>query len=95
MGSFIRVADNFRGGNVGVQQRGEITKRIGDAPGKLSSDGDCHGAERGDFQRESNAGSEIARGRVHALNDAARFRRSREFTQTRCQICGPGILPDV
>jgi hypothetical protein len=68
VGSFIWVADNFCGGNVGVQQRGEITERIGHASGKLSIGRDCHGAERGSIQRQFNAEGAIAPGGVARLD---------------------------
>jgi hypothetical protein len=64
VGSFIWVADNFRGGNVGVQQRGKITKRVGHASGKLSIGRDCHGAEWGSIRRQFNAEGAIAPGGV-------------------------------
>jgi len=51
LGSVFCVADNFRGGNDSVQQRGEITERVGDAARKLSVGRDCYGAERSNFQR--------------------------------------------
>jgi hypothetical protein len=59
LGSFVWIADNFRGGNVSVQQRGKIAERVGDASGVVPTRGDCDGAERGDVQRESDAGGEI------------------------------------
>jgi len=55
LGSVFCFADNFRGGNDGVQQRGEIAERVGDATGKLSVGRDCYGPERRDFQREPYA----------------------------------------
>jgi hypothetical protein len=51
VGSFVWIADNFRGGNVGVQQRGEIAERVGDASGKLSFGRDRNGTEWGSIQR--------------------------------------------
>jgi hypothetical protein len=73
VGSFVWNADNFRGGNVSMQQRGKIAERVGDASGKLSFGRDCHGPQRRDFQRESDAGSEISARDVHALNNAVCF----------------------
>jgi hypothetical protein len=62
LGSFVWIADNFRGGNDGVQQCGEIAKRIGDPSGKLSVNGDSDGAKRGNVQRKSYAESPVALG---------------------------------
>jgi hypothetical protein len=73
LGSFVWIAGNFRGGNDGVQQRGEITKRIGDASGVVPTRGDCDGAERCDVQRESDAGGEIGAGGLRRPNNAASF----------------------
>lgn len=50
LGSFVWIADNFLGGNDGVQQRGEITERVGDASGFVPTGCDCNGTERGDFE---------------------------------------------
>jgi hypothetical protein len=88
VGSFVWIADNFRGGNVGVQQRGEIAERVGDASGKLSFDCHCHGSQRRDFQRESDAGGEIAAGGVHTLNDAVCFRRGRDLGRPDVKYVG-------
>jgi hypothetical protein len=60
VGSFVWIAGNFRGRNVGVRQRGEIAKRVGDAAGKLSFDGHCHRAKGGNVQRKPYAESRIA-----------------------------------
>jgi hypothetical protein len=81
VGSFVWIAGNFRGRNVGVQQRGEITERFRDASGVVPTRSDCDGAERGDIQRESDAGGEIGAGGLRTLNNAACFRRGREPTQ--------------
>jgi hypothetical protein len=51
VGSFVWNADNFRGGNVSMQQRGKIAERVGDASGKLSFGRDCNGPQRRNFQR--------------------------------------------
>jgi hypothetical protein len=81
LGSFVWIADNFRGGDDGVQQCGEIAERVGNASGKLSSDGDCHRPERGNFQREPDVGGEISARAVHTLNDAVCFFCAAGFTQ--------------
>lgn len=51
LGSFVWIAGNFRGGNVGVQQRGEIAERVGNASGVVPTGGDCDGAKWGSIQR--------------------------------------------
>jgi hypothetical protein len=73
LGNFVWIADNFRGGTVRVQQRGEIAERVGNASRILPINGDCHGAERGDVQCLSDAEGAIGAGDVHALDDAAQF----------------------
>jgi hypothetical protein len=60
LGSFVWIAGNFRGGNDGVQQCGEITERVGDASGKLSFGRDSDGSKRGNVQRKSYAESPVA-----------------------------------
>jgi hypothetical protein len=59
VGAFVWIADNFRGGDDGVQQRGEIAERVGDASGKLSVGRHCNGTEWGNFQRKSYAESPV------------------------------------
>jgi hypothetical protein len=61
VGTFVWTADYFRGGNVGVQQFGEIAERVGDAPGKLSFGCNCHASERSSVAREPIAGGEVVR----------------------------------
>jgi hypothetical protein len=73
LGSFVWIADNFRGGNDGVQQCGEITERVRDASGVVPTRGHCDGAERGDVQRESDTGGEIGAGGLRSPNNAACF----------------------
>jgi hypothetical protein len=60
LGSFVWIADNFRGGNVSVQQRGKIAERVGDASGKLSFGRDCNSSKWGNVQRKSYAEGPIA-----------------------------------
>lgn len=95
LGGFVWIVNNFRGGNVGVQQRGEIAERLGDASGKLSFGCDCDGTEWSDFQRESDAGGEIGAGGLYLLNNAVRFRRGREFTRALRRTREPESLPGV
>jgi hypothetical protein len=60
LGSFVWIAGNFRGGNVSVQQRGEIAERVDDASGKLSFGRDGDGSKWGNVQRKSYAEGPIA-----------------------------------
>jgi hypothetical protein len=61
VGGFVWIADNFRSGNVGMQQPGEIAERQRDAPRKLSFGCDCHATQRSSLARELSAGREIVR----------------------------------
>ena len=61
VGSFVWIADNFRGGNVGVQQPGEVAERQCDASRIVPAGCDCYPTERSTVAREPNTGSEVVR----------------------------------
>ena len=86
LGNFVWTTDHIRGGNDGVQQRGEITERVGNASRIVPTGSDGHGTEWRNFQRKSYTESSIGFRREASLVADLHFRESESEGLNRSRL---------